>query len=196
MLDILQLFGDALGLRTNVQKSNGLPIQCSEDTITIQEHLLCQLTDFPCKYLGAPLSLRKLTKQQVQPIIDWIADRLPGWKADLLTKAGRKILVQFVLTSMLVYLAMAMDLPPWALKAIDKIRTGFLWRGRRDAKGGHCRWPSLRLLGYRNLETLGFPICRSWDGLSRCFGCGCRKLNLKALGGCPNPSAPCGPSFL
>ena len=85
---------------------------------------------------------------------------------------------------------------PGILKTIDKIRRGFLWRGRRDAKGGHCRWPSLRLLGYQNLETLGFPICRSWDGLSRCFGCGCRKLNLKALGGCPNPSAPCGQSFL
>ena len=42
------------------------------------------------------------------PIIEKIADRLPGWKADLLTKAGRNILVQSVLTSMLIYLLLAL----------------------------------------------------------------------------------------
>jgi hypothetical protein len=126
--------------------------------------------------------LRKLTKQQVQPIIDRIADRLPGWKADLLTKVGRKILVQFVLTSMLVYLAMAMDLPPWTLKAIDKIRRGFLWRGRRDAKGDTACWSGLRLLAHQNSEALAFPSCSSWDGRSGCVGCGCRKPNLIGLG--------------
>jgi len=30
---------------------------------------------------------------------------------------------------MLVYLAMTMDLSPWFLKAIEKIRRAFLWRG-------------------------------------------------------------------
>jgi hypothetical protein len=138
-LDMLQLFGNASGLKTNVQKSSVLPIQChEEDKQIIQTHLPCQLLDFPCKYLGLPLSLQKLTKAQMQPIIDKVADRLPGWKADLLTKAGRKVLVQFVLISMLIYLVMAMDLPPWALKAIDKIRKDFLWKGRKDVKGGHC----------------------------------------------------------
>jgi len=41
---------------------------------------------------------------------------------------------------MLVYLsmAMAMNLLPWAIKAIDKIKREFLWRGRKNAKGGHC----------------------------------------------------------
>ncbi|WVZ85337.1 hypothetical protein U9M48_032277 [Paspalum notatum var. saurae] len=145
-LDILKLFGEASGLRTNMHKSNVFPIQCSEEDTTFkQDHLPCQVAEFPCKYIGVPLSLKKLTKQQIQPIIDRIADQLPGWKADLLTKAGRRILVQFVLTSMLVYLTMAMDLPLWALKAIDKIRRGFLWRGRRDVKGGHCllAWPKV-----------------------------------------------------
>jgi len=82
--------------------------------------------DFPCKYLGLPLSLKKLTKSQFQPIIDCIADQPPGWRADLMTRAGRAVKLQYVMTTQLVYLAMAIDLPPWVIKAIDKIRS-FLW---------------------------------------------------------------------
>jgi hypothetical protein len=96
------------------------------------------MSDFPCKYLGIPLSLRKLTKEQVQSIIDRVADRLPSWKTDLMTRAGRRIMVQHVLTIMIVYLAMAIDFPPWALEVVDKIKKGFLWKGRKDVKGGHC----------------------------------------------------------
>ena len=52
-----------------------------------------------------------------------------------MTKAGRRVQVQFVLTGMLIYLFMAVEFPAWAIKAIDKIRRGFLWRGRREARG-------------------------------------------------------------
>jgi len=66
MLDLLQLFGEASGLKTNVQKSSVLPIQCLEDDkAIIQEQLPCQILDFPCKYLGVPLSLRKLSKPKL-----------------------------------------------------------------------------------------------------------------------------------
>jgi hypothetical protein len=71
-------------------------------------------------------------------LIDRIADQLPSWKADLMTRAGRKVQVQHVLTSMIIYLAMAIDLPKWVLDAIDKIRKGLLWRGRKSVRGGHC----------------------------------------------------------
>ena len=121
------------------------------------------------------MSLRKLSKAQIQPIIDKIADQLPGWKADLLTRAGRKVLVQFVLTSMLVYLVMAMDLPPWALKAIDKIRRGFLWKGRKDVNGGHCllAWPKVARpqelggLGISSLQQLGWALRMRWLWLQK-----------------------------
>jgi hypothetical protein len=94
IMSILQLFGEASGLKTNLQKSNVLPIRCTNTELElVQELLPCAVMDFPCKYLGLPLSLKKLTKEQVQPIIDRIADQLPGWKADLLTRAGRRILV-------------------------------------------------------------------------------------------------------
>jgi hypothetical protein len=91
-LRLLQLFGDASGLRTNVQKSSVMPIQCSDDNMALIQSLLpCEVVNFPCKYLGLPLSLRKLSKEQFQPIIDRISDQLPGWKADLMTRAGRVV---------------------------------------------------------------------------------------------------------
>jgi hypothetical protein len=122
-----------------------------------------------------PLSLHKLTLVQIQPIIDKIPDQLPGWKAELLTRAGRKVLVQSVLTAMIIYNAMAVDLPPWALKVIGKICRGFLWKGRKDVKGGHClvawpkvtRPPELRGLGIANLQQLGLALRIRWLWLQK-----------------------------
>ncbi|WVZ88874.1 hypothetical protein U9M48_035341 [Paspalum notatum var. saurae] len=176
LLDILNLFGDASGLRTNVQKSSVLPIQCTEEDMSIiQNSLPCEIHDFPIKYLGIPLSLKKLSREQVQPIIDKIAGQLSGWKADLMTRAGRVVQVQFLLTAMLVYLIMAIDLPPWAIKAIDKIRRGFLWRGRKEVRGGHCliAWNKVQLpkelggLGISNLQTLGWALRMRWLSLQK-----------------------------
>jgi hypothetical protein len=116
-----------------------------------------------CKYLGLPLSVKKLTKEQVQPIIDRIADQLPGWKANLMTKIGRKILVQSMLTSMLIYMLMAIDLPPWAIKAVDKIRRGFLWKGRRDVQGGHCSVAWVKVCRPIELGGLGLVDIRSFS---------------------------------
>ena len=175
-LSMLQLFGDASGLKTNVQKSSVMPIQCSEDDMAVIQSLLpCEIMNFPCKYLGLPLSLKKLTKEQFQPIIDRITDQLPGWKADLMTRAGRVVQVQFVLTAMLIYLAMAIDLPPWAIKAIDKIRRGFVWRGRKEAKGGHCliAWPKvcrakeLDGLGISDLKSQSIALRVRWPWLKK-----------------------------
>lgn len=84
--DIMHLFGAASGLKMNIQKSSVVPIQClKEDLAVVQRILPCELIEFSCKYLGLPLSIRKLTKDQIQPIIAKIVDQLPGWKAELMT---------------------------------------------------------------------------------------------------------------
>ena len=92
------------------------------------------MTHFPCKYLGLPLSLKKLNRAQLQPLIEKVADHLPGWKADLISRAGLATYVQSVITSTLIYYSMALELRSWCLKALDKIRRKFLWRGRKELK--------------------------------------------------------------
>lgn len=82
---ILEKFGNASGLRTNMLKSSIVPIRCVEANVeVVKQHMDCSVTDFPCKYLGLPLSITKLTRADLQPILDKIADKLPGWKATLM----------------------------------------------------------------------------------------------------------------
>lgn len=138
----------------------------------IQSLLPCEITGFPCKYLGLPLSLKKLIKDQLQHLIDKIADQFPGWKADLMIRAGRVVQVQFVLTAMLIYPAMAIDFPSWAIKVVDKIRRGFVWKGHTEAKGGQClvTWPKAcraKELGISDLKSLGIALRVRWPRLKK-----------------------------
>jgi len=109
------------------------------------------IQDFPCKYLGPSPFYEEINEISITAFdIEncWyreIADCLPGWKAELLNMADLAIFVQSMLTTTLVYSATALDLPPWCLKAMDKLRRNFLWRGRKEANGSHCliAWPKV-----------------------------------------------------
>jgi len=62
-----------------------------------------------------------------------------------------------------------------SFKAIDRIRRGFLWRGRKDAKGGHClvAWTKVCLprelggFGISNLQILGWTLRARWLWLKK-----------------------------
>ena len=55
-MDILSLLVKASGLKTNVQKSSAFPIRCREEDIQIiHDNLPCEVSEFPCWYLGLPL---------------------------------------------------------------------------------------------------------------------------------------------
>jgi hypothetical protein len=77
--DLLQLFGVASGLHTNILKSSATPIQCNEEERgIIAQHLLCPVKNFPIPYLGVPLSIWKLRVQDLQPLIDNLHNKLSG----------------------------------------------------------------------------------------------------------------------
>ncbi|WVZ62593.1 hypothetical protein U9M48_012327 [Paspalum notatum var. saurae] len=168
---ILDYFGHASGLHTNLTKSSASPIHCSEADLALTSDVLgCNVKEFPCTYLGLPLTLRKPTEEVFLSLIDKVADYLLGWKAPLLNKAGRLILVKVVLTATSIHHLIALHLPKWVIKAIDKKRRGFLWKGHEQANGGNClvSWERVQRpleyggLGIHNLEILGWSLRIRW----------------------------------
>ena len=153
---ILNSFGAASGLITNTQKSAVYPIRCEGLSLQhIMEAFQCPIKSFPCTYLGLPLHTRQLCRVDIQPIIDKIGARLATWKGKLLNRAGRLRLINTVLTSLPMYHLTVFRLQKWAIKKIDKMRRGFLWKGTEEAQGGHCLVQWARCLRPKNFGGLG-----------------------------------------
>lgn len=109
---ILELFREATGLRTNISKSSVTPICC--EGIDLQELLHgfdCPTHEFPCTYLGMPLSDKKLKRGELQPICDKVMARMKGWKLALMSLDGRIDLVKTVLSAMPIFQMIALHMP-------------------------------------------------------------------------------------
>jgi hypothetical protein len=59
-----------------------------EDWSLITNILACDIKEFPCSYLGLPLSVHKLSRAELHKIVDKVADNLPKWKGALINKAA------------------------------------------------------------------------------------------------------------
>lgn len=172
---VLDLFGEATGLKTNLAKSAITPIQCNPSQIQAVEAILhCQVQHFPITYLGLPLSTRKPTKAEIQPILDRLAKKVAGWKPKLLSIDGRLCLVNSVLQALPVHFMTVLQLPKWAVKDIERKCRGFLWKGQEKVNGGHClvSWRKLCMpiekggLVVMDLDLFGQALRLKWHAKS------------------------------
>lgn len=123
---LLQVFGNYSSLKINMTKTEIFPIRCDAETIT--DALLgfaSTICSFPGKYLGLPLHWCKLRRVEVQPLIDKIGGRLPGWKGKMMSLARRETLVKSVLTSQPIYHLIVFPAQKWLIKQNNRLRRSF-----------------------------------------------------------------------
>ncbi|XP_010665724.1 uncharacterized protein LOC104882983 [Beta vulgaris subsp. vulgaris] len=79
------------------------------------------------RYLGIPLSAKKVTYSQCKPLIERITSRAQGWIVKLLSYVGRLQLVRSILSSMQNYWGHIFPLPKKMIKVVEAICRRLLW---------------------------------------------------------------------
>lgn len=114
---------------------------------------------FPVRYLGVPLTTKKLTKQDYQPLIDKLHSRFTSWTVRHLSFAGRLQLLKSVIYSTITFWASIFLLPNSCLRKLEQMCSGFLWKGvPTDASGAKVAWDSVcksRESGGLGLKRIG-----------------------------------------
>uniref|UniRef100_A0A0V0IYZ4 Putative ovule protein n=1 Tax=Solanum chacoense TaxID=4108 RepID=A0A0V0IYZ4_SOLCH len=136
LYECFQQFSQVSGLIANQAKScvyfGGVSKQ--------EQQLILQHTGFtkgnlPFRYLGVPLSSKKLSISQCQPLLDRMLGIINTWTVKFLSYAGRLQLVQSVLTSIQAFWAQIFLLPKKVFQQVEAICKRFLWNGDTQTKG-------------------------------------------------------------
>lgn len=174
---LLSVFGTASGLQVNLQKCSITPIFGNQEDIeAFQGEFPCQVQQFPIRYLGVPLSTKRLSRACIRPVIEKVAAKLTPWHGKLMNKSGRLIVVKSVASAIPIYTIMANNLPAWAIEEIDSLRRNFLWVGGEQSARGKCTvaWPTvcrpttLGGLGVSDLKLAGIALQARWLWLQKC----------------------------
>ena len=83
----------------------------------------------PFRYLGVPLSSKRLSYNQCKPLVDKILARIRVWTVKFVSYAGRLQLVKTVLCSMPNFGCQLFILPKKILKQVQQSCRVFLWTG-------------------------------------------------------------------
>jgi hypothetical protein len=95
-----------------------------------------------------------------------------------MTRAGRRVQVQYMLTGMLIYLAMAVNIPLGLSRLSTNLENSFLWRGCKEVRGGHCLVAWGRVVDLSSWVVLAFLVLKSSVGPCACGGYGSKRLSL------------------
>ncbi|XP_019230519.1 PREDICTED: uncharacterized protein LOC109211443 [Nicotiana attenuata] len=121
------------GLQANLRKSEayfgGVPVAERQQ---ILQMLGLANSELPFKYLGVPVSTKKLSLMQWQPLIDKMIKRITSWAAKTLSYAGRVQLVQSVLFGIQAFWEKLFILPTKVIKLVKRICRSYVWSGANE----------------------------------------------------------------
>ncbi|XP_056686040.1 uncharacterized protein [Spinacia oleracea] len=145
LLEAFSKFSSASGLEANMDKSNiyfaGVSMCDKTDILSDQKISEACL---PFRYLGVPLSSKKLSYPQCKPLEDKILARTKVWSAKFLSYAGRLLLIKTIVFGMQTFWCQIFILPKRIIKEVEAYCRCLLWTGDTAAsKKALVAWDKL-----------------------------------------------------
>ena len=96
------------------------------------------------KYLGFPIKHSGRQKHDFGAILDRVKKKLTGWKANMLSMAGRMVLIQVSTSTIPSYVMQSNFLLNKILSDIDRVNRNFLWGSFEHKKKMHwVNWDTI-----------------------------------------------------
>jgi hypothetical protein len=167
---VMIYFEQISGMKINYGKSDMVPVNLTEDETNQYSRIFCcKVGSFPFKYLGVPLHYEKLRREDVQPVVDKVINRIMGWKGRLLSYGAKLVLLKTCLASIPIYLMSLIRFRKWAIEAINSQMANFFWDDQGDKHRYHLsNWYSLAQkkehggMGIPDLRDLNLCLLASW----------------------------------
>ncbi|CAK8531606.1 unnamed protein product [Lathyrus sativus] len=138
ILKTFRKFSKSTGLMMNPNKCKiyfrGLD---TENKKALKELSGFQEGTLPFKYLGIPLSSKRLTINHFMPLVDKIVAIIHHWSSRLLSYARRIKLVKSIAYAMVQYWMHFLPMPKYVIKKVDSICRSITWIGK-DAVSRKC----------------------------------------------------------
>ena len=130
---------------------------------------------FPTRYLGLPLSPKRISYATLQPFLERVSSKLNSWTVKSLSFAGKITLVSSVIYGMVNFWSSVFSLPKRFYAKVDSMCASFLWKNNTtSAAGARVSWENICKpkneggLGIRRLEEVQqvFELKRVWNFFS------------------------------
>ena len=169
---MMDIFSDFSNLRLNRAKSSFIGFGLTDEEMTGCSRILSTpIRVLPIRYLGVPLADRRLRIRDWQPVLDKVETRHGGWRARLLSRGGRFVMLKAVLSAIPTYFMSIFRMPVRVRRRLEAVMRGFFWRGSRpeEARGTAlvtwetvCRPVSQGGLGVHSLQHTNLAILTKW----------------------------------
>ncbi|XP_062017671.1 uncharacterized protein LOC133734024 [Rosa rugosa] len=165
--DILRRYEEASGQQINLQKSSisfsrNVPMSKQEG---LADFLGVQRVDKHDKYLGLPMEVSYSKEEAFGYLVERVQKRTHGWKAKLLSAAGKEILIKAVAQAIPSYVMNCFELPRQLCNEMHRLMAQFWW-GDVEGKGKvhWLSWDKLCVskqeggLGFRDMHDFNLAL--------------------------------------
>jgi hypothetical protein len=129
----------------------------------------CKEGDVPFRYLGIPMSTRKLSNKDWAAVEERFQKKLASWKGKVLSSGGRLVLINSVLSSLPMFMMSFFRIPKGVLSRLNYYRSRFYWQCDEHKKKYRlakwsilCKPKSLGGLGILDLDTQNICLLSKW----------------------------------